>query len=238
MLAMLAKLWPSGGHLMTESGGFRPLSEKVFTQSKCVLIGWMFRIDSHLGHVGPILVLKLPQTYWKRWFPTIIWRSTHAIQFKLNVYICWVSVQIWFAFRPCCPNSGPLVAHKWLELLVSDCFLKKYSCNTIESWFLHLLVECSQLICIWTTLAKFRPSSGHKMTENGVFPIIVWKITQSISNMVFILVRGVFKNDSIFLLHRPNLAPLLAISVFPFLWLGLRRGRESSDALYLHVSII
>ena len=49
------------GHKITENGGFQPFSEKVFMQSNSnllsTLIGWLFRIGSLLGHVGPILAL-------------------------------------------------------------------------------------------------------------------------------------------------------------------------------------
>ena len=47
--ATLAKFWLSGGRTRTENGGFRPLSEKVFTQSYsnlvCALIWGVLRID-------------------------------------------------------------------------------------------------------------------------------------------------------------------------------------------------
>ena len=104
----------------------------------------------------------------KWWFPTIISKKKiHTIQFKVVVFTCWVSVQNWFAFRPRWPNFGPLVAKKWLKMVVSDHYLKKYSHNPIQTWYLHLLGDCSELICFLATLAKFWPSSGHKITENG-----------------------------------------------------------------------
>ena len=147
-----------------------------------------------------------------------IWKSIHAIQFILGLYTYWVTVQNWLAFGPR-PNFGPLVATKWLKIVVSNNCLKKYSCNPIQTWCVHLLGECSESICFWATLAKFGPSSGHKMTENcgfrplsGKVPLCGIMITQSISNMVFTLVRGVFANRP----HRPNLAPLVTISVFSF----------------------
>ena len=52
--------WPK----MVQSGGFRPLSEKVFTQSYsnlwCTLVMWVFRNDSLLCHVGQISALLWP----------------------------------------------------------------------------------------------------------------------------------------------------------------------------------
>ena len=53
----------------------------------------------------------------------------HAIQFKLGVSSYWVSVQSWFAFGAHWPNFGPLVATKWLKIVVSNHYLKKYSRN-------------------------------------------------------------------------------------------------------------
>ena len=104
---------------------------------------------------------------WKLWFPTIIWKSIHACQFTLGVYTYWVSVQNWFAFGPSWPNFGPLVATKLFKLVVSDCYRKNHSHNTFRTWCLHLLDECSQLICFWATLAKFWPSSAPKMDKIG-----------------------------------------------------------------------
>ena len=54
-------------------------------------------------------------------------------------------------------------------MVVSNHYLKKYSRNPIQTWCVQLLGECSELICCLATLTKFRPSSGHKMTENGGF---------------------------------------------------------------------
>ena len=96
----------------------------VFTQSNsnlvCTLIGWLFKSDSLLGHVGQIL------------------------------------------------------AQKWLKLVVSDCSLKKYSLNIIQTWCLHLLGQCSQLICFWGTLRwpNFGPLVAKKLmklSKNGHF---------------------------------------------------------------------
>ena len=60
--------WPNFDPLvakkMTEN---RSLAQKIFTQSNsdlwCTLVGWVFRIDSLLGHVGQILAL-LVTTKW------------------------------------------------------------------------------------------------------------------------------------------------------------------------------
>ena len=128
----VAKKWL----IMGQNVGFRPLSQKVFTQSNsnlwCTFVRWVFRIGLLLGHVGQILALWWPQNDWKWWFPTIIWRSIHAIQFQLCVYTYCVSVQNWFAFGPCWTHFGPLVDTKLPKLLVSGCYLKKIftQCNS------------------------------------------------------------------------------------------------------------
>ena len=126
-------------------------------------------------------------------FRSLSEKSIHTIQFKLVVYTCWVSVQNWFAFGPCWPSFGPLVATKWLKMEVSDHYLKKYSCNSIQTWCVHLLGECSELIRSWTTLAKFWPSSSHKMTENCGFHLSSEQvILQSNSNLVCTFIVWVF----------------------------------------------
>ena len=96
------------------------------------------------------------------------------------MYTYWVSVQKWFAFGPRWPNFGPLVATKWLKIVVFGHHPKKHSHNPIQTWCVHLLGECSELIRFWDTLTKFWPSSGHKMTENGGFRSLPEKLfTQS-----------------------------------------------------------
>ena len=121
------------------------------------------------------------------------------IQFKLGVYTYWVSVQKWFAFWPCWPKFGPLLATKWLKFGVSDHYLEKYSHNRIQTWCLHLLGECSEMICFLTVLAEFWPSSGHKMTENGGFRPLSGKVfMQSNSNLMCVLIGWVFRNDLFF----------------------------------------
>ena len=125
---------------MTENGGFRPLSKKVFMQSNsnlvCTLIGWVFRIDSR--------------------------------------------------------------------------YQKKYLCNPIQTWCVHLLGECSELICFWAMLAKFWPSSGHKMNQICGFWLLSEKVfTQYNSNLVSTLVWWVH-NWFAFGPCWSNLGPLVA----------------------------
>ena len=66
-------------------------------------------------------------------------------------------------------HVGQILALKWpknwLKMLVSDHYLKKYSHNPIQTRCVHLLGVCTELIHFGATLAKFWPSSGHKITE-------------------------------------------------------------------------
>ena len=58
---------------------------------------------------------SLPENDWNWWFPTIIWKSIHSIQFILAVYTSLVSVQNWLAFQPHWPNFRPSSGHKMNE---------------------------------------------------------------------------------------------------------------------------
>ena len=135
----------------------------------------------------------------KWWFLTITWKIIHRIQFKLGVFTYCASVQNWLTFWPRWSNFGPLVATKWLKMVVSDHYLKKHSSNPIQTWCVHLFGECSELICFLAMLARFWPSSGHQMTENGGFQPLSEKVfTQSNSNLVCILIGWVFRIDLLF----------------------------------------
>ena len=142
------------------------------------LIGFWVKLCQILPSSGQ----EMTENGSKWWFPTIIWKSIHTIKFKLGVYTRWVTVQNWIGFRPWWPNFGPLVTKKWLKIMVSHHYLKKYPGNLIQTWCLHLSGDCSELICF---LTKFWPSSGQKMTQNGGFRLLPEKVfTQSLSNLV------------------------------------------------------
>ena len=49
LLATLTKFWRSSGHKMTETGGFRPLSEKVLTKSNSNLV-WKLIFWIEMSH--------------------------------------------------------------------------------------------------------------------------------------------------------------------------------------------
>ena len=108
----------------------------------------------------PVPQKRLLKNRSKWWFPTIIWKSIHTIQFKLVVYTCLVCVQNWFAFGWRWLDFGPLVAkNDWKWCFNSDHYLKKYSCNPIQTWCVHLSGDY-----FLTMLAKFWSSNGTKMT--------------------------------------------------------------------------
>ena len=131
-------------------------------------------------------------------FQPLYEKNIHAIEFILGVYTYLVSFQNWFTFGPRWPNLGPLVATKWLKMVVSDRYMKKYSCNPIQTWSVHLLGECSELIRFWATLATFWPSSGQKWLKMVVSDYYRKKVfMQSNSNFVCILIGWVFRIDSL-----------------------------------------
>ena len=61
----------------------------------------------------------------------------------IQTWYYWMSFLNGFSFGSHWPNFRSLVVQKWLKLVVSDCYLKNYSHNTIQTWCLHLLGECS-----------------------------------------------------------------------------------------------
>ena len=122
-------------------------------------------------------------------------------------------------------------------MIVSSHYLKKCSRNPIQTWCVHLLGRCSELIRFWLTLAKCWPSSGQKMTENSVFQLSSLKkninaihsnlcgitITRYNSNMVLTLVRRVFTNDCNWFRLR-----LVVVNTMPLFRLMLLWGRDLS----------
>ena len=101
---------------------------------------------------------------------------------------CSEMIHFWAMFVQFWASSGQKMNLKWVKMVVSNHYLKIYSHNETQTWCVHLLGECSQLICFLATLTKFRPSSGHKMTENGGFRPLSDKVfTQSNSNLLHLL---------------------------------------------------
>ena len=116
-----------------------------------------------------------------------------------RVYTYLLSVQNWYAFWQRWRNFGPLVATKLLKLVVFDRYREKYSRNPIQTLCTRLLGEFSEQIRSIATFAKFGPSSGHKITENGSFRPLCWKLsTQSNSNTIPTLIEWVFRNYLLF----------------------------------------
>ena len=109
-------------------------------------------------------------------FLTIIWKSNLSINFKFDYAFVWWVLRIDLLLG----HVGPILTlwwpkndWQWVKMLVSDHYLKKYSCNPIQTWYLHILSECSELICFWAILAKFWPSSGHKNDWKWWFPTVI-----------------------------------------------------------------
>ena len=70
---------------------------------------------------------------------------------------CSEIIRFWAMFAQFWPSSGKKITWKWVKMVVSDRYLKKYSHNPIQTWCVHLLGECSKLICFLAMLAKFCP---------------------------------------------------------------------------------
>ena len=160
--ATLASVWPSSGHKMIGNGGFRPLSEKVFMQSIFKLgVHTYSGRHEHFYHLALIMILAIflyIAYVCNEFFTHPHGIFTHLGRVDVDFFLpltYWLSVQNWFAFGPCWPNFGYLVATKWLKMVVSDCYLKKYSHNIIQSCCLHLCGITITLfisnIVLWST---------------------------------------------------------------------------------------
>ena len=148
-------------------------------------------------------------------FPTITLKSNLSINFKFGVHICWVGVQNWFAF-------WAMLARFWLsrgQKLTENgskywfpTIVKKKNIHTIQFKLVVYIfwVSVQNLICLWATLAKFWPPSGHKMTENGAFlPSSEKVFIQCNSNLVCTLIKWVARIDSILGPHWPSFGTLV-----------------------------
>ena len=94
----------------------------------------------------------------------------------------------------CWPNLGTLVAKTWLKMDHNGGFWPLSEKVLAQ---VHLFGECSEMIRFYVTLAKFWPSSGHRMTENGgVQPLFEKGFKPSSSNLVCTLIGWVFWIDS------------------------------------------
>ena len=146
---------------------------KVSVYTYCVSVQYWFAQWPRWPNFAPLVATK-----WLKMMVSdhYVEKSFHVIQFKLSMYTHWESVQNWFAFWSRWPNFGPLVATELLKIVVSDQYLKRYSRNPIQAKHVHSLGECSELICFLVTLAKFWPSSGHRIIENCGFRPISEKV--------------------------------------------------------------
>ena len=110
----------------------------------------------------------------KWWFPTIIWKSIHPIQFKLVLYTCWVNVQNWFAFGPCWPNFGPLVVTKWWfpTIIWKSIHAIQFTLAVYTYW-----------VSVQNSLLARWPNFGPLVAQNywkWWFPTIIWKSIHAI----------------------------------------------------------
>ena len=73
---------------------------------------------------------------------------------------CSETICFWDMLVKFWPSIGQKNYSNCVKMVVSDHYLKKCSCNSIQTCCVHLLCECSGLICFRATLTKFLPSSG------------------------------------------------------------------------------
>ena len=70
--------------------------------------------------------------------------------------------------------------------------------NLIQTCGVHLLRKCSELVHFLAPLAKFCPSSGQKVTENGdCRPLSEKVFMQSNSNLMRTLIWQLFRINSL-----------------------------------------
>ena len=154
---------------------------------------------------GPLVAAK-----WLK----MVFSDHHLKKYSCNPIQTW-SVYLlgecseWISFGPFWPSS----VHKMIEKsgFRTLHYLKDYSCNSIQTWCVHPLCECSESIHFWAMLAKFWPSSGRRMTDNGGFRPLSEKVfMQSNSNLVWIFKWMIVQNWLAFGTGWPNFGPLVA----------------------------
>ena len=166
--------------------------KRIFTHFSsnlvCTLIGWVFRNDLLFGQCSGHKITE----------NCGFWPLSEKVFMQSNSNLVCSLIGWVFRIDSLLDHFGPLVATKWLKIVVSDHYVKKYSRNPVETWCVHLLGECSEIICFLATLVIFWPFSGHKMTENGGFRPLSEKVfNQSNSNLVCTLIGWVFRIDSL-----------------------------------------
>ena len=132
--------------------GFRPFSGKVviLLSSNLVyaFIVWVFRTDSLFGLIGPILA-ENDWKYVKMLVPDPHFKNhSHNLVKTCGEHLlgeCSELIRVWATLAQFWPSCGQK-DWKCVKMLVSDHHLKKHSCNPIQTWFVHLLGECSELI--------------------------------------------------------------------------------------------
>ena len=148
----------------------------------------MFRTDSLLGRVGPILALQWPKNDWKWWFPTIAWKSMVWCRYNA-VYFLKIVKKNNTHSSPRYGMSFVDPASVWYSswvpaiIYVISYYIGPhytgtplYSRNPIQIWCVHLLGDCSKVIRFWATLVKF----WLKKDLNWWFPTVIWKSVHTI----------------------------------------------------------
>ena len=224
--------WPKFGPLVAKkwlkigkNRGFRPLSKnnshnpiQTFLVHLLGEYSEMIRFWVTLTQFWPssgqqISYSGLPQNDWKWWFPTIIWKkySCNHVQIRCVhlLGVCSELIHFWATLAKLLPPSG----HK---------IFKMYSRNPFQTSCVHSLGECSELICFGLCWPNVSPLVAKKTLEMVVSDHYLKKyhyMEQWLLDLFQTWCSHLLEGSSQmiqFLPHRPNLDPLVAISVFPF----------------------
>ena len=120
------------------------------------------------------------------------------------------SKRLWWVWVPQTTFVHVCILPSW----VSDHYLDNQSLNSLQTWCVHLLGECSELISVGATLVQYWPSSGQKMSENCCFwPLSGKLFAQSNSNFVCTLYTYLVSLEKWFHLVPcwPDFCPLVAL---------------------------
>ena len=124
-----------------------------------------FAFGPRWPNVGHLVAKKMNEIEWKLWFPTIFWKSIHAIQFKLGVHTCLVSLEKLFHFLLHMPNLAPLVA---------------------INVFPFCLIRPEAGMCILWCLVNFKTYFSTKLSFYYLFALVLyifraWPVRQTIT---------------------------------------------------------
>ena len=149
-LSICACVPPAGGKVIPQFTSNMP----------CTLIRWVFRNSLIWGHFGPISALWWLKNGWIWWgffLPLsgiLITQSTSDTLYTLdrwNLRNDWILGM--FA------NFSPLVAAKWLKLIVFGLYMEYWSLVIFQTWCTHWLGESSEIISFWPCWPNFQPQA-------------------------------------------------------------------------------